>query len=276
MRAAETTANPATAAAAAPAASPSPSPSSSLYPPPPLPATYRLCIAEATAPSFREAVSVVEAPLPRPGPGEVLIHVHWAGVNGGCETFRVRGEHAFAGNRARGRFLLGAEGSGVVAAVGEGVASLQVGQPVAFNGGAAFAEYTVAKAASCTPVAAPTAAATALTLSALTACAALEGTAGIRDSSANNDSGGAQKTVLVTAAAGGTGHFAVQLARLAGCRVVAVTGSKGKVDKLRELGPDAVVCAAAGEVRFFVLLLCVLFVCLLLVSSHNQPRRPHN
>jgi hypothetical protein len=31
---------------------------------------------------------------------QVLVRMHWAGINGGCETFRARGEFAFAGNRA--------------------------------------------------------------------------------------------------------------------------------------------------------------------------------
>ncbi len=43
-----------------------------------------------------------------------------------CETFRVRGEHAFAGNKSKADFPLGAEGVGEVVALGEGVSSLQV------------------------------------------------------------------------------------------------------------------------------------------------------
>lgn len=48
-------------------------------------------------------------------------------------------------------------------------------------------------------------------------------------------------TVLVTAAAGGTGHFAVQLAKLAGCHVIAVCGSQQKADALKQLGADCIV-----------------------------------
>ncbi|KAJ9529812.1 hypothetical protein QJQ45_022245 [Haematococcus lacustris] len=223
-----------------------------------------------------------------PGPGEVLVHMHFAGVNGGCETFRVRAEHAFKSNLDKvqtrtttaqqessascftpqlvgespappspathcgGFFLLGAEGAGVVAAVGPGVNRLQVGQAVAVNGAAAFAEYAIAKERLVFPLdsdkpgsaaapgsaspsdqqqaglqaAAPTAEAVALVLSGLTAAAALEGTAGIQ----------AGDWVAVTAAAGGTGHFAVQLALLAGCSVVAVVGGAHKVAAIRQLG----------------------------------------
>jgi hypothetical protein len=47
-------------------------------------------------------------------------------------------------------------------------------------------------------------------------------------------------TVLVTAAAGGTGQFAVQLAKLAGCHVVATCSSEAKAQLLRSLGADRV------------------------------------
>lgn len=198
-----------------------------------------------------------------------------------CETFRARGDYAFAGNRGKRGFPLGAEGAGVVAALGEGVASLQVrrrarareagaghapagrgaesasaahslhavwsddpqrpppkrapqvGQAVACNGAAAFSEYALAKAPMCMPLPGPPAPeAVALVLSAVTACCALEATAGVK----------AGDVVAVTAAAGGTGHFAVQIAKLAGARVVAITGSPEKVVRLRELGADAVLC----------------------------------
>lgn len=48
-------------------------------------------------------------------------------------------------------------------------------------------------------------------------------------------------TVLVTAAAGGTGHFAVQIARLQGCHTIATCGSEEKAAKLRSLGADRVI-----------------------------------
>jgi NADPH:quinone reductase-like Zn-dependent oxidoreductase len=50
-----------------------------------------------------------------------------------------------------------------------------------------------------------------------------------------------QKTVLVTAAAGGTGQFAVQFAKLAGCHVVATCGGAAKAQLLRQLGVDRVI-----------------------------------
>lgn len=48
-------------------------------------------------------------------------------------------------------------------------------------------------------------------------------------------------TVLVTAAAGGTGQFAVQLAKLAGCHVIGTCGSQSKADLLSRLNCDRVI-----------------------------------
>ena len=56
-------------------------------------------------------------------------------------------------------------------------------------------------------------------------------------------------TVLVTAAAGGTGHFAVQIAKLKGCHTIATCGTQEKAKKLKELGADRVI-NYKEEVRF--------------------------
>lgn len=135
------------------------------------------------------------------------------------------------GNKAKECYALGAEGAGVVAAVGPGVTSLAVGQAVACNSAAAFAEYGVTAATSCTPIPAASPEAVALVLSATTAAAALEGTARVASG----------ETVVVTAAAGGTGQYAVQLAALAGAHVVAVVGSQHKAAAVEALGAHRVI-----------------------------------
>lgn len=135
---------------------------------------------------------------------------------------------------------------------------MQVGQAVAVNGAAAFTEYAVADVRMVTPVPVtaggdgPGPEAAALVLSGVTAAAALEvcaipllpmwvpldasdsyihlpsaqATAGIK----------AGEVVAITAAAGGTGHFAVQLALLAGCSVLAIAGGAKKIEAVRNLG----------------------------------------
>lgn len=147
----------------------------------------------------------------------------YAGVNGGCETFRVRAGlepgTPFARAGAGAVVPLGAEGVGVVAAVGASVVSLKPGDAVAVSGAGAFAECVFAPAAACTPIPAATPAAAAASLSGLTAAVALDVTAG---------GVGPGDTVCVTAAAGGTGHLAAQWAAAAGARVVAVVGGPDK------------------------------------------------
>jgi hypothetical protein len=48
-----------------------------------LPATYRRLVAARVGGSFRSVARAVESPLPAPRPGEVLIRMHFAGINGG-------------------------------------------------------------------------------------------------------------------------------------------------------------------------------------------------
>lgn len=197
-----------------------------------LPATYKRLVAKRVGTCFSEVAELEEVPVPQPGPNEVLVRLQYAGINGGCETFRTRGEGAFTANKSKAEYALGAEGAGVIAAVGSEVKGcLTVGQPVACNGAAAFAEYGLAPAHMLTPVQAATPEVVALTLSGVTAAASLEHTAKVQPG----------EVVLVTAAAGGTGHFAVQLAQLAGARVVAVAGSESKKQKLQALGLERVI-----------------------------------
>ena len=59
----------------------------------------------------------------------------------------------------------------------------------------------------------------------------------------------AGQVVVVTAAAGGTGHLAVQLAKLAGAQVVAVVGDGRKAQMAADLGADCVVNYREEPVR---------------------------
>ena len=166
-----------------------------------------------------------ELPLPSPGSleeGQVLVRIAVAGVNGGCETFRVRAEPGTPFEKKSSGpspspspspsssapddplvVPLGAEGAGTVVAVGPGVrpSQLAVGDRVVVNGGSAFAEYVVVPGArGCfrVPSGGPPssllspAAAVALSLSGLTAAVALHATAQVRPG----------ETVLVNAIGG--------------------------------------------------------------------------
>src|SRR6516164_9550365 len=83
-----------------------------------------------------EVLSLVDKPQPSPGPGEVVIKTEAIGVNF-VDTYFRSGlyPHELP-------FILGAEVAGTVAAVGEGVTALRVGDRVA----SAYAEYCVAPA----------------------------------------------------------------------------------------------------------------------------------
>ena len=63
------------------------------------------------------------------------------------------------------------------------------------------------------------------------------------------------RDVLITGASGGVGHFAVQLAALAGARVTALVGSPDRTAGLRELGADKVLTDLAGSEDRFALVL---------------------
>lgn len=198
-----------------------------------VPKTFRALVGTGAGSSFREVARVTELDTPTPtelGEDEVLIRVRYAGINGGCETFRARGEHAFVGNKGRSSFRLGAEGVGIVAAVGSEVDRVAIGDAVCFVG-SAFSEYDVAKASTVWKVPTASPECVGLRISALTSCAMLEGTGKIRPG----------ETVLITAAAGGAGHFAVQFAKLAGCTVIGTCGSEDKARLLKDLGCDHVV-----------------------------------
>ncbi|WP_433294221.1 NADP-dependent oxidoreductase [Actinoplanes sp. CA-030573] len=179
-----------------------------------------------------EVLEVVSAPIPQPGLGQILIHVHAAGVNPIDATNRQTG--LFLGQPP---FVLGWDVSGTVAAVGGGVSIHKPGDQV-FGmlpfpaGSGAYAQYVLAPARAFVPKPAhlshPEAAA--LPLAGLTAWQALVETAHI----------GPGSRVLINGAAGGVGHLAVQIAKSRGAYVIAVV-SAGNADFVRVLGADEVI-----------------------------------
>ena len=114
-----------------------------------------------------------------------------------------------------------------------------VGQAVAFFGyGVSFREMTVLPVASLLKVPTATPEWTALPVSALTASGGLEVVGKIQNFAPPN----APASVLVTGAAGGTGHIAVQWAKaMYGARVAGTCGTAAKADMLTSLGVDVVV-----------------------------------
>ncbi|WP_029136688.1 quinone oxidoreductase family protein [Nakamurella lactea] len=186
---------------------------------------------------------MTDAPVPNPGPGEVLIRVTAAGLNF-LDLSRSRGE---AGDWSpRPPYVAGIEGAGEVVAVGEGVTSPGPGAHVIGVGanGGAFAEYMVLAAAGAVPV--PSGwgdeQAVGLCVSWPAALAALRPFGDLK--------GG--QTVLIHAAAGGTGQAAVTMAKHYGATVIG-TASPGKHDLLRTLGADHVIDSRGADIAAEVL-----------------------
>lgn len=193
-----------------------------------LPQTLQKLVTTRYSKNFREAVEIQTVPLNAPGAGEIVIRNLYAGVNAADVMM------------AAGQYLLptplpcdmGAEAIGEVVAVGEGVDLVKVGDTVLTNAiGCGYCDYYVTKARRAVPIPQATPELMSLSIGGLTAYIALY----------NNARMASGEVVLVTAAAGGTGQFAVQLAKRAGNHVIGTCGSADKAELLRSLGCDRVV-----------------------------------
>ncbi|NEB02645.1 NADP-dependent oxidoreductase [Streptomyces sp. SID13726] len=179
-----------------------------------------------------EVLKEVEVERPQPRPNEVLVRVRAAGLNPTDWKHRALG--LFLGEPP---FVLGWDVSGVVEAVGFGVADLAPGDEV-FGmlpypyGHGSHAEYVITpgRALVHKPATLSHVEAGALPLVSLTAWQALVEHAGLRPG----------QRVLVHAAAGGVGHVAVQIAKARGAYVIG-TASAGKHEFLRGLGADELI-----------------------------------
>jgi len=177
---------------------------------------------------------VTDVPVPRPGPGQVLIRVAAAGVNF-ADIARARGTF---GHGPTPPYLAGFEAAGEVVAVGEGVTSPERGALVTGVTTGAFAAYALLPAAAAMPV--PPGwtpqQALGLVVNWPTALAALKTVGRLS----------AGETVLVHAAAGATGQAAVVAAKRYGAKVIA-RASRSKHDIARAAGADHVLDARSDE-----------------------------
>jgi NADPH:quinone reductase-like Zn-dependent oxidoreductase len=183
-----------------------------------------------------ERLQYTDIPKPQPGPGEVLLRVAALSINP-VDIKTRKGGALLAQLQAAPPVILGWDVSGVVEAVGEGVDAFAPGDAVFgminFPGsGKAYAEYVTAPAGHLArkPDTVSHADAAATTLAALTALQVLVHEGGLQ----------AGQKVLVHAAAGGVGHFAVQIARHLGATVIG-TASAANHDFVRSLGAADVI-----------------------------------
>src|SRR5262245_27335034 len=178
-----------------------------------------------------EGLSYEEAPVPEPGMGDVLVRVHAASFTPTELTWPSTWVDRLGHDRRP--VMPGHELSGVVTALGFGVARFAVGDAVYgltdwYRDGV-LAEYVAVEGRNLAPkpAALDHVQAAALPMPGLTAWQALFVHGGL--------SGG--QTVLIHGAGGGVGSVAVQLARAAGARVIA-TGRAGARDLVTEPGAE--------------------------------------
>jgi NADPH:quinone reductase len=171
-------------------------------------------------------------PVPRPEAGEVLIRLDAAGIGVWDPEVRdgslVSGETAFP-------YVIGSDGAGTIAALGEGVTRFAVGDRVygySMEGGF-YAEYVTASQDNVArvPPGVKTDEAGALGADGVTAFRGLVDHLRLQPGD----------KLMVFGASGGIGHIAVQLAKRLGARVLAVASGSDGVELDRRIGADAAV-----------------------------------
>ncbi len=190
-----------------------------------------------------EVLQAGEIERPAPRPGEVVVQVACAAVN--PADWKVREGWLAPFFQCRFPFVLGFDASGIVVELGEGVDELRVGDRVvaATNQGlgerGAYAQYVATAVERVAKIAPEVPLLDAATLP----------TAGMTAWEAVFDVGGtkAGSRVLVHGGAGGTGSFAIQLARMAGARVAATCGP-ANLDYVTRLGVERAIDYRAGNV----------------------------
>jgi NADPH:quinone reductase-like Zn-dependent oxidoreductase len=188
-----------------------------------------------------ENLVVTELPLPVPAAGEVLVKVKAISINP-VDIKTRKGLALYSSLKEEAPVIIGWDIAGEVVEVGEGVTTFEEGDEVFgmvnFPGhGKAYAEYVVAPAHHLAEKAELITAqeAVAGTLAALTAWQVLIDQANVQPG----------EKVLIHAAAGGVGHYAVQIAKYLGAYVVG-TASDANYDFVKELGADDFIDYTSG------------------------------
>ena len=178
-----------------------------------------------------EVLDVVDLPAPTASPGRVVVDVRAAGTNPGEAAIRSGAlEEMFPTDLPCGQ---GSDFAGVVAAVGDGVDSVAVGDEVM--------GWSDERSAQAEQVAVPAGQVIAKPAQLSWEVAGSLGVAGLTAVACVRAVGaGPEDTVAVSAAAGGVGSIVVQLLRRAGAQVVGIAGA-GNADWLRRAGVTPVV-----------------------------------
>jgi putative PIG3 family NAD(P)H quinone oxidoreductase len=161
------------------------------------------------------------------GPGEVLIKVAAAGVNR-ADLLQAAGKYPPPPGASE---IIGMEVSGVIAAIGSGVAEWSVGQEVcALLAGGGYAEHVAAPAGQVLPI--PDG------VDLVDAAGLPEVTCTVWSNLVLTAHLGQGQLLLMHGGASGIGTHAIQVARTLGARVAVTAGSEGKLQTCRDLGAE--------------------------------------
>lgn len=204
-----------------------------------------------------EVLEYTDFPTPQPGPGEVLVRLRAAALN----RVDVMVRNGWPGLKLELPHINGADGAGEVAALGEEVGDLRVGQPVVINANlgcgrcdfclegrenlcrnwhllgetvrGTYAEYIALpqRQLHILPEGFNLHAAAAAALVYQTAWHSLIGRGTLK----------AGETVVVVGAGGGVNTASIQIAKLKGARVIVIGSSEEKLEKARLLGADLLI-----------------------------------
>ncbi len=185
---------------------------------------------EIRHPGGPDVLTVAERPMPRVGPGDVLIRVQAAGVNR-PDVMQRLGHYPPPPGASD---IPGLEVAGVIAEVATGVTAWRTGDRVcALVAGGGYAEYCVAPAGQCLPI--PTG------LDAVAAAALPEAVFTVWTNVFERGRLAAGESLLVHGGSSGIGTTAIQLARAWGARVFATAGSADKCRACVSLGAELAV-----------------------------------
>ena len=183
--------------------------------------------------SGKTALELRDAPAPEPGPGQILLRMHAAGLNRGE---LIVGHSVKPGGAAK---AAGAEGAGEVAKLGQGVSGFKTGERVMGRCAGSFSEYSLIDAREAVKVPANLSWEEA-------ACIPLVFMV-VHDMLIAQGRLKAGEWLLVTGVSSGVGVAALQTAKALGARVIGTSGSDEKLGKLKSLGLDLGIRTRSGD-----------------------------
>lgn len=182
----------------------------------------RRIISSVFSTDFRKSCQIITENIPKLRPNDVLVKTKYVGINA-SDVNVIAGRY--------GKIDLGMEGIGEIVEVGKKIDQSMMGRAVGYISSGCFSEYIKMPGKSCIQLPDAKPEYVPLLISGLTASISLEESGKMAPG----------KKILVTAAAGGTGHIAVQIAKNAGCHVIGTCSNEEKIELLEAIGCDDII-----------------------------------